>query len=78
MSVASKPELEERIRESKRVKYETLLTLGFSEEDKIGIFQPHDDALVLTLCIGGYDVKWGWNYVLGLIEGIESQGQGFE
>ena len=57
MSVASKPELEEWIRESKRVKYETLLTLGFSEEDKIGIFQPHDDALVLTLCIGGYDVK---------------------
>ena len=31
--------------------------LGFSDEDKIGIIQPHDDALVVTLRIGGYDVK---------------------
>ena len=57
ISVASKPEHKEWIRESKRVKYETLLTLGFSEEDKIGTLQPHDDALVVTLRIGGYDVK---------------------
>jgi len=33
------------------------LTLGFSEEDKEGIFQPHDNALVVTIKIGGYDVK---------------------
>ena len=33
------------------------MTLGFSEEDKIGTLQPHDDALVVTLRIGGYDVK---------------------
>ncbi|XP_075664894.1 uncharacterized protein LOC142634482 [Castanea sativa] len=32
-------------------------TLGFSKEDKIGTIQPHDDALVVTLRIGGYDVK---------------------
>ena len=31
--------------------------LGFSEDDKIGTIQPHDDALVVTLRIGGYDVK---------------------
>ena len=31
--------------------------MGFSDEDKIGIIQPHDDALVITLRIGGYDVK---------------------
>ncbi|XP_065632057.1 uncharacterized protein LOC136068609 [Quercus suber] len=31
--------------------------LGFSDEDKIGTIQPHDDALVVTLRIEGYDVK---------------------
>ena len=31
--------------------------LSFSDEDKIGTIQPHDDALVVTLRIGGYDVK---------------------
>ena len=29
----------------------------FSDKDKIGTIQPHDDALVITLRIGGYDVK---------------------
>ena len=33
------------------------LVIGFSDEDKIGTIQPHDDALVITLRIGGYDVK---------------------
>ena len=32
-------------------------TLGFSKEDKERTFQPHDDALVVTILIGGYDVK---------------------
>ena len=31
--------------------------LGFSNEDKIRTIQPHDDALVVTLRIGGYDMK---------------------
>ena len=57
MSVASKLELEEQIRESKKVRLKALPTLGFSEEDTDGTFQPHDDALVVTLGIGGYDVK---------------------
>lgn len=55
--MALKPELEEGVQESKRVKSETLPTLGFSEEDKIGTFQPHNDALIVTLRIEGYDVK---------------------
>ena len=31
--------------------------LSFSDKDKVGTIQPHDDALVVTLRIGGYDVK---------------------
>ena len=41
----------------KRVKMGIPLVLGFSDEDKLGIVQLHDDALVVTLRIGGYDVK---------------------
>ena len=33
------------------------LVMGFSNEDKIGTIQPYEDALVITLRIGGYDVK---------------------
>ena len=43
--------------ELKRAKILTQLTLGFSDEDKAGTIQPHDDALVVTLRIGGYDVR---------------------
>ena len=32
-------------------------SLSFSDEDKIVTIQPHDDALVVTLRIGGYDMK---------------------
>ena len=31
--------------------------LSFLEEDKVGTTHPHDDALLITLRIGGYDVK---------------------
>ena len=31
--------------------------MSFSEEDKIGTTQPHDEALLITLRIGDYDVK---------------------
>ena len=41
----------------KRAKMEIPLVLGFSDEDKIGTIQPHNDALVITLRIRGYDVK---------------------
>ena len=33
------------------------LVMGFSDEDKIGTIQPHNDALMITLQIRGYDVK---------------------
>ena len=36
---------------------ELSLVMGFSNDDKIGTIQPHDDALVITLRIGGYNVK---------------------
>ena len=32
---------------------EAQLTLSFSDEDKVETLQPHDDALVVTLRIGG-------------------------
>ena len=41
----------------KRVRSGASLVLGFSEEDKRGTIQPHDDALVVTIRIGGYDVR---------------------
>ena len=34
------------------------LVMSFSDEDKIGTIQPHDDALVITLRIRGYNMKW--------------------
>ena len=41
----------------KRAKMNIQPILGFLDEDKIRTIQPHDDALVVTLKIGGYDVK---------------------
>ena len=41
----------------KRIKTNVPLVLSFSDVDKQGIIQPHDDALVVTLRIGGYDVR---------------------
>ena len=43
--------------EPKRARLDQPLVMGFSDEDKIGTIQPHDDALVIILRIGGYDVK---------------------
>ena len=43
--------------ELKRTRLDRPLVMGFSDEDKIGTIQPHDDALVIILRIGGYDVK---------------------
>ncbi|XP_065618567.1 uncharacterized protein LOC111997137 [Quercus suber] len=41
----------------KRAKVAVQLVIGFSDEDKMGTIQPYVDALVITLRIGGYDVK---------------------
>ena len=43
--------------ELKRARMEFRLSLSFLDEDKVGTIQPYDDALVVTLRIGGYDVK---------------------
>ena len=43
--------------EPKTVKVLTQPTLGFLDEDKTETIQPHDDALVVMLRIGGYDVR---------------------
>ncbi|XP_075640475.1 uncharacterized protein LOC142612241 [Castanea sativa] len=48
---------EESDSELRRIKGNTPHILGFSEKDKIRTIQPHDDALVVTLRIGGYDVR---------------------
>ena len=36
---------------------EVQLALSFSDEDKVRTSQPHDVALVVTLRIGGYNMK---------------------
>ena len=41
----------------KRIKMGIPLVLGFSNKDKLGTVQPRNNALVVTLRIGGYDVK---------------------
>ena len=56
MSVA-RLSTEDSDRESKRSKKGNSLVLGFSDEDKIGTIQSHDDALVVMLRIGRFDVK---------------------
>ncbi|XP_050255148.1 uncharacterized protein LOC126701048 [Quercus robur] len=56
MSVA-RLSTEDDDRESKKAKKKASPVLGFSDEDKIGTIQPHNDALAVTLRIGGYDVK---------------------
>ena len=41
----------------KKSRVEGRPTLSFSDEDKIGTLQPHDNALVVSLRIDGYDMK---------------------
>ena len=57
MSVVGGPDVETRDQAPKRAKVMATPTLGFSKEDKEGTFQSHDDALVVTIRIGGYDVN---------------------
>ena len=56
MSVTWLP-AEDSSSEPKRTRIDIPPVLGFSDEDKIGTIQPHDNALVVTLRIGGYDMK---------------------
>ena len=41
----------------KRARVEVWLVLSLSNEDKVGTIQSYGDALVVTLRVGGYDVK---------------------
>ena len=43
--------------EPKKAKVSIQQVLSFLDEDKVGTIQPHDDALVVTFRIGGYDMK---------------------
>ena len=56
MSVAQQPAKDSNSK-PKRAKVKIWPTLSFSNKDKIGTIQLHDDTLVVTLRIGGYDVK---------------------
>ena len=56
MSVAWLP-AEDSNFEPKRAKVNIRPALSFSDDDKVGIIQPYDDALVVTLRIEGYNVK---------------------
>ena len=53
----TRPPAEDSNSEPKRTRVEIRMALSFSDKDKMGTIQPHDDALVVTLKIGGYDVK---------------------
>ena len=43
--------------ELNRAKVDIQSTLSFLNKDKVGTIQPHNDALVVTLRIEGYDAK---------------------
>ena len=67
MSVASNSKLGDLSQMSKRAKVMAVPTLGFLEEDKGGTFQLHDDALVVTIQITGYNVRESlWTKEVGL------------
>ena len=56
MSIAQ-PCTKDVVPKFKQGRIETRLALSFSYDDKVGTIQPHDDALVVTFRIRGYDVK---------------------
>ena len=52
-----RPTIEDSNYEPKKARVEIQLALSFSNKDKVGTIQLYDDALVVILRIGGYDVK---------------------
>ena len=50
MSIAQ-PHAKDLTSNSKRGRMEVQPALSFSDKDKVGIWQPHDDTLVVTLRI---------------------------
>ena len=53
----AQPSAEDDNLEPKRARMDIQPAISFSNEDKIGTIQPHDDTLVVMLRINGYDVK---------------------
>ena len=53
----AQPPAEESQPELKKARRNSYPILSFSEKDKIGTTQPHDNALLITLRIGDYDLK---------------------
>ncbi|XP_030924835.1 uncharacterized protein LOC115951837 [Quercus lobata] len=56
LSVAQLPAEESQL-EPKRARMNFCPVFSFSEKDKVRTIQPHDDALLITLRIGDYNVK---------------------
>ena len=52
MSV-TRPHVEDSNHEPKRARMEIQIALSFSDEDKVGTIQPHNDALMVSLRTGG-------------------------
>ena len=52
MSV-TRPHVEDSNHEPKRARMEIRIALSFSDEDKVGTIQPHNDALMVSLRTGG-------------------------
>jgi len=57
MMISSQSKVNEEGGPHKKIRLEEQPILGFFEANKEGTIQPHDDALVVTLRIGGFDVK---------------------
>ena len=53
----AQPPVEDSNSKAKRARVEIRLAMSFLNEDKVGTIQPHDDTLVVTLRIEGYDMK---------------------
>ena len=53
----AQPPTEDSNHKPKRARMEIRPVLSYSDEDKVGTIQPHDNTLVITLRIGEYDVK---------------------
>ena len=53
----ARPPTKDSYSKLKRAKMEIRPALSFLDDDKIGTVRPQDDTLVVTLRIGGYDVK---------------------
>jgi len=53
----TRPYAEDLTPDSKKGRMKVRPALSFFDEDKVGTLQLHDDALMVTLRIEGYDVK---------------------